>query len=261
MDRRPTNISGVRVAAAMAVSLLCHAVFGLALGSYRWQPAVAAPPPILVRVLGDGGSSEPEGKGMLEPTGAPVAATSVSARSEFHQIAAAPPAARRRPLVRRAPSVAKPTREPDNPVARDADSVVDEDGIASAPPGAMGGESVGSGGGAGAPGTGAGNGVGGGGGGSDGLRAWCSSCPIPDYPPRARREGWQGTVEVDLRVSSDGTVAQASVGRSSGFALLDSAAVTVARRSRFRLPEGGEGLRGQLRYRFVLEGTVTERSL
>ena len=60
---------------------------------------------------------------------------------------------------------------------------------------------------------------------------------------------------MDLRVDRDGAVEQASIGRSSGFAVLDAAAVTVARRSRFHVADGAER-RGQLRYRFVLEEPV-----
>jgi len=99
----------------------------------------------------------------------------------------------------------------------------------------------------------------GGGDGAGDLRPWCSACPVPVYPARARREGWQGTVDVDLDVGGDGAVEHASVGRSSGFAVLDAAAVTVARCSRFRVAAGAER-RGQLRYRFVLEGS-TDRPL
>jgi TonB family protein len=96
-------------------------------------------------------------------------------------------------------------------------------------------------------------GRGGGGSGSGGdLRASCAVCPSPEYPARARRQGWEGTVDVALRVGTDGAVEQAQVGRSSGFAALDAAAVAVARRSRFHVVERS-GLRGSLRYRFVLE--------
>jgi protein TonB len=123
-----------------------------------------------------------------------------------------------------------------------------------------------SGGGGGVPGAGPGEGSGAGSGGGTGqgtgsargdgaggdLRAACASCPAPEYPARARRQGWQGTVDVDVRVGGDGAVEEASVGRSSGFAALDTAAVSVARRSRFRVA-GGTAVSGQLRYRFVLE--------
>ena len=106
----------------------------------------------------------------------------------------------------------------------------------------------------------AGGGAGTAGGGGD-LHAWCRNCPTPEYPARARRLGWQGTVDVDLRVGRDGAVEHVNVGRSSGFALLDAAAVTVARRSHFRVSGGGDGLRGQLRYRFVLEEARSDRPL
>jgi TonB family protein len=76
--------------------------------------------------------------------------------------------------------------------------------------------------------------------------------PGAGCPARADGQGWQGTVDVDVRVGGDGAVEEASVGRSSGFAALDTAAVTVARRSRFRVA-GGTAVSGQLRYRFVLE--------
>ncbi len=103
-------------------------------------------------------------------------------------------------------------------------------------------------------GDGSGNGeASGGGDGRGDLRASCASCPVPEYPARARRQGWQGTVDVQLRVGRDGLVEEASVGRSSGFAALDAAAVTVARRSRFRVA-ATTPINGQLRYRFVLEG-------
>ena len=112
-------------------------------------------------------------------------------------------------------------------------------------------------------GGGAGRGTGGAGsGGSDGLRALCASCPAPEYPGRARRQGWQGTVDVELAIAPDGSVREARVGRSSGYPALDDVAVDVARRSRFTVPAGGEGpggLRGQLRYRFVLDATAASR--
>ncbi len=100
-----------------------------------------------------------------------------------------------------------------------------------------------------------GSGAEGGGGGSGGgdLRTRCASCPTPSYPARARRQGWQGTVDVALHVGADGAVETAQVGRSSGFALLDAAAVEVARRSRFHVAERTPGLHGVLRYRFVLQ--------
>lgn len=45
------------------------------------------------------------------------------------------------------------------------------------------------------------------------------------YPPRARREGWQGVVLLRFRINSDGTIAAMGVAHSSGHALLDRAAL------------------------------------
>ncbi len=95
--------------------------------------------------------------------------------------------------------------------------------------------------------------------GSDGIRALCASCPAPEYPSRARRQGWQGTVDVALAIGGDGAVADARVERSSGFPALDEVALEVARQSRFAIPAGGVGLHGQLRYRFVLDATAARR--
>jgi len=74
----------------------------------------------------------------------------------------------------------------------------------------------------------------------------------------ARKRGWQGVVDVVLVVGADGTVTRAEVGRSSGYDVLDRAAVEVARSSRFR-PPASVGLeppvQGYIEYRFVLSGT------
>jgi protein TonB len=111
--------------------------------------------------------------------------------------------------------------------------------------GGAGGDNVGRGGGAGS--------------GADGLRVFCATCPSPEYPSRARRQGWQGTVDVELAIAADGSVRDARVGRSSGYPSLDDVALDVARRSRFSVPSGDRELRGQLRYRFVLDATAASR--
>lgn len=84
------------------------------------------------------------------------------------------------------------------------------------------------------------------------LRPLCLSCPVPRYPLRARREGWQGEVDVGVEIEVDGRVAQATVMRSCGYAALDRTALEVARRSRFSAPSGGRIYRGHIKYRFVL---------
>jgi len=47
----------------------------------------------------------------------------------------------------------------------------------------------------------------------------------PDYPPVARSRGWEGTAWIRATVEVDGSVSQAALERSSGFAVLDRAAL------------------------------------
>lgn len=49
--------------------------------------------------------------------------------------------------------------------------------------------------------------------------------PQFDYPPLARRRGWQGRVDVGLHVAADGDLTRIRLVESSGHALLDRAAV------------------------------------
>jgi TonB family protein len=74
----------------------------------------------------------------------------------------------------------------------------------------------------------------------------------PEYPVRARREGWQGTVVVQVVLSSNGTIRSLNVLKSSGYDILDRAAVEAIRGWQFssNVPEGCEG---KITMRFVLE--------
>ncbi|MFM0527178.1 TonB family protein [Paraburkholderia strydomiana] len=49
--------------------------------------------------------------------------------------------------------------------------------------------------------------------------------PRPDYPPKARRLEQEGTVLVRLNIGADGAVKKARVAQSSGYPLLDAAAL------------------------------------
>jgi len=51
------------------------------------------------------------------------------------------------------------------------------------------------------------------------------------YPPEARRQGMEGTTEVQFQIAGDGSVADVTVMKSSGFALLDQASVQTIRRA------------------------------
>ena len=67
--------------------------------------------------------------------------------------------------------------------------------------------------------------------------------PAPRYPRLARERGWQGRVVLEVAVIGDGTVNHAEIDQSSGYRVLDQAALQVVRRWRFavdqpRLPNG-----------------------
>ena len=53
-----------------------------------------------------------------------------------------------------------------------------------------------------------------------------------DYPEEARRWTWSGTTLVNVRVNEDGLISKISVGRTSGFRMLDEQAVRVVSRVR-----------------------------
>ena len=58
--------------------------------------------------------------------------------------------------------------------------------------------------------------------------------PKPTYPAFARRLGHEGRVVIRIQVLSSGEVAAASIERSSGYAVLDEAALATIKRWRFR---------------------------
>ena len=61
-----------------------------------------------------------------------------------------------------------------------------------------------------------------------------SDCPPPIYPRLAERRGWTGTVVLLIDVTVDGTVSGVRIESSSGYDILDQAAVTAVRGWRFR---------------------------
>jgi protein TonB len=74
----------------------------------------------------------------------------------------------------------------------------------------------------------------------------------PDYPARARRNGWQGTVLLLVRCGASGEVVAVEVISSSGHPLLDEAALAAVRRWQF---SGGAG-ELQVPIAFHLRGNV-----
>jgi len=65
-----------------------------------------------------------------------------------------------------------------------------------------------------------------------------------DYPRLARIRNWQGTTELKLQIGSDGKLHDVVVGHSSGFPVLDAAAIRIVHESA-PLPDMPEALRGR----------------
>jgi len=55
----------------------------------------------------------------------------------------------------------------------------------------------------------------------------------PYYPEMARRNGWQGLCMVRVSVTAEGRAASVSLARSSGFGILDQAALAAVRKWKF----------------------------
>jgi protein TonB len=68
--------------------------------------------------------------------------------------------------------------------------------------------------------------------------------PYFAYPMMARRHGWQGQVRVGLRVEADGRLSHVRIAHSSGYRLLDSAALAALNRIN-TLPKVADWLDGR----------------
>lgn len=74
----------------------------------------------------------------------------------------------------------------------------------------------------------------------------------PPYPAVARRNGWEGTVLLDVRISTQGTVQRLTLAQSTGHAVLDAAASTAVRQWRFTPARvGGRALASTVRVPIV----------
>ena len=225
---------------SLCLSLALHAgLLGLALGVVYSVTVPRAAIPVSLLPGGGGGSGAEER--VAAPPAEPIAP---------------PPAEKPRPVKK----IAKPLppakkREPASP----APMVAAAPAAPAAAPAVGGGEGSGSGPGAGSGtgggvGSGTGDGAGAGRGRAPDLRLYCVSCPEPPYPRLARVRGWQGATDIELTVLADGRVDAAMIKRSSGFDVLDNAALEVARASRFSPPPDSlePPVRGRLAYRFEL---------
>lgn len=73
-----------------------------------------------------------------------------------------------------------------------------------------------------------------------GLKATAGFSPVryartvkPRYPGKARRAGWEGTAVLKVLVDPEGAAGRVTVDRSSGFDVLDAAAVKAVRHWKF----------------------------
>ena len=62
--------------------------------------------------------------------------------------------------------------------------------------------------------------------------------PIPKYPERARRQGYEGRVVLAVEVSEEGKPLSVRIAQSSGYSVLDNAAERTIRRWRFQAAVG-----------------------
>lgn len=58
--------------------------------------------------------------------------------------------------------------------------------------------------------------------------------PAPIYPQRARENGWEGLVMLSVHVQSDGKPGEVNVEKSSGYKILDDAAVNAVKKWLFK---------------------------
>lgn len=80
--------------------------------------------------------------------------------------------------------------------------------------------------------------------------------PNPEYPLQARRNNWEGVTVLKIVIETDGLVREITVLQSSGYEILDRAAVKTVKRWRYRpaLVNGVPVARqAQVRIKFVLE--------
>jgi protein TonB len=65
-----------------------------------------------------------------------------------------------------------------------------------------------------------------------------------NYPPLARRKGWQGEVRLGVRLEPDGRLTHIRIVQSSGFSVLDNSAIKTAMKVE-RAPDAARWLQGE----------------
>jgi protein TonB len=72
------------------------------------------------------------------------------------------------------------------------------------------------------------------------TQACCISSSRPPYPGDARASGWEGSVVVRALIGTDGSVSAVTIKTSSGYRVLDEAAVRAVNRWRFSPARQGD---------------------
>jgi len=75
-----------------------------------------------------------------------------------------------------------------------------------------------------------------------GIHAGYLHCPRPDYPRLARQQGWQGTTLLRVKVRVDGVPGSVEVAESSGYEVLDKAALQAVHTWKFQPGHSGDQL-------------------
>lgn len=64
--------------------------------------------------------------------------------------------------------------------------------------------------------------------------------PLPEYPPQAIRQGWQGTVQLRVLVLANGTAGTIEIRKSSGRKILDDEAIVTVKKWLFSPAKRGD---------------------
>ncbi|MEI8235061.1 MAG: energy transducer TonB [Verrucomicrobiota bacterium] len=233
------------LAVSFAIAAACHAVL---LFGFRWETSARALPMGIASAAVDLDlTAAPEGEpdtasAASAPEQAPVPAPSAPPVPEATPAVAPEPIPEPQvppePAPQPAPApVALPSPSPEPPAASSTPPPVSPAAAVKrrhpkphpAPPShsPAEGDSVSGG----MPGNAAASAGGNAGGSLEGVRV--RSNPRPEYPAQARRERQEGVVLVAVEIGADGSPVDVALGRTSGFPLLDAAALRAVRRWRF----------------------------
>lgn len=220
----PLTHDGIRWSLALAAAVLLSTLTLLLLSRYRWEVVpVYSAIPITVHLLPEVPSpiaapapAAPEPaptyptKPVVQPRRVPAVKPKPTARPKPQPLPAAPPVQ---------PEAASADLQPDPATGLTLPSAAEQPATPALPD-----QPEGSGGAAG-PASATGTG--------DAPAAYLSGAP-PTYPEQARRRGWEGTVLLRVQLDANGRVQAVTILQSSGYPVLDQAAVSQISSWRFK---------------------------